>query len=362
LGGFAVVTRGFIYTGGNIPSMEIPDRVTQAADGETIQSAVSLGDEDVICFTPARTLLYRGDGLLSDETVKSYSHDIERLNVSEGRRKTTFALEYVDGVEKFKVTSNRTEQVLSRLLAGILGAAGVLDEEESVAGVFLFSELTLIVTDSRLVKHVGAYVWDPDFEEYAFTDVTGLEFEEGSVATQIVISVNGRPQRIKAPSDEAKRLRQTLTNALFAYHDVDSLEGLNKKIGQQAESNADSATNNLGLDDTISPLVGDAEENTAESDGSTDAETAEDPPSVSEDGPTVVAEESSESESSATAAPTPTSEQSATNADIEQLREQVAALTEAVEAQQDQLESQSEEIQTQRETIEQLIEELRRQT
>ncbi|WP_336325276.1 DUF7115 domain-containing protein [Halovenus sp. HT40] len=359
--------------------MEIPDRITQAAEGETIQSAVSLGDEDVICFTPTRTLLYRGEGLLSDESVESYGHDIERLNVSEGRRKTTFALEYVDSVEKFKVTSSRTDQVLSRLLAGVLGTAGVLGDEESVAGVFLFSELTLIVTDSRLVKHVGAYVWDPDFEEYAFEDVTGLDFEEGSVATQIVISVSGRPERIKAPSDDARRLRQTLTNALFAYYDVDSLDALNEKIGHKPEPDSEpTGTEGLGLDENISPLVGDTSEESADSETtaaspSTESETTSqesDSPTVAGDGPAVVTEESTDTavpeESTASSGPGDATDapaqHSGTAEELDELREQVAALTEAVEAQQEQLAEQSDELQTQRETIQQLIEELRRQT
>ncbi|MXR51411.1 hypothetical protein GRX03_07315 [Halovenus sp. WSH3] len=351
--------------------MEIPDRIAAAADGETIQSAVSLGDDDVICFTPTRTLLYRGEGLLSDESVDTYSHDIERLNLSEGRRKTTFALEYVDSVEKFKVASNRADQVLSRLLTGVLRAAGVIDEEEAVAGVFLFSELTLVVTDSQLLKHVGAYVWDPDFEEYAFEDVTGLEFEEGSVATQVVISVGGRPQRIKAPSDEARRLRQTLTNALFAYHDVDSLEALNKQIGQQAETDSPSdatGESGLGLDENISPLVGDDDDDSHESDHETAGDDTESP-AVGGDGATVVAEAETDAPSadpSGGGRPTSTPDTDDAKQDrgeeLERLREQVETLTEAVEAQQQQLAEQSEEIQTQRETIEQLIEELRRQT
>ena len=356
--------------------MEIPDRITQAAEGETIQSAVSLGDEDVICFTPTRTLLYRGEGLLSDESVESYSHDIERLNVSEGRRKTTFALEYVDRVEKFKIMSSRTDQVLSRLLAGVLGTAGVLGDEESVAGVFLFSELTLIVTDSRLVKHVGAYVWDPDYEEYAFEDVTGLDFEEGSVATQIVISVGGRPERIKAPSDEARRLRQTLTNALFAYYDVDSLDALNGKIGHKPEPDSEpTGTEGLGLDENISPLVGDTGEESADSETtaeppSTESETAGegDSPTVAGDGPTIVTEESTDTavpeESASSSEPGDANGSAVQHSaeELDELREQVATLTEAVEAQQEQLAEQSEELQTQRETIQQLIEELRRQT
>lgn len=327
--------------------MEIPDRITQAADGETIQSAVSLGDEDVICFTATRTLIYRAEGLLSDETVEAYSHDIERLNISEGRRKTTFALEYVDGVEKFKSATNRTDQILSRLLAGVLGAADVIGEEESVAGVFSFSELTLIVTDARLVKHVGAYVWDPDFEEYPYENVTGLDFEEGSVATQVVISVGGRPQRIKAPSDETGRLRQTLESSLFAYHEVDSLDALNEKIGAEPDPPSDSSdAGGFGLDENISPLVGDSEDKNS-TDDADDTDAGNGSTAVAQTQP---ATSSTDSEATAASAE-----------ELAALREQVGTLTEAVEAQQDQLEKQSEQIETQRETIQQLIEELRRQ-
>ncbi len=36
--------------------------------------------------------------------------------------------------------------------------------------------------------------WDEDFEEYRFDDVTDLQFEEGSVATSVVMTVNERPR------------------------------------------------------------------------------------------------------------------------------------------------------------------------
>ena len=71
---------------------------------------------------------------------------------------------------------------------------------------------------------IGAAVIDEDFEVFPFADVTGLEFETGSVATQIVLAVDGRPQRIKAPNDEAPLLRRTLEEVLFAFHDVESVE------------------------------------------------------------------------------------------------------------------------------------------
>ncbi len=237
--------------------MEIPDLVTQRLGDEDVTATVTLGDEDVVCFTPTRTLIYSGEGLLSDESVNVYDHDIERLAVSEGRRKTKFTLEYVDRTEKFAVSATHTERVLENLIDGVLGVAGMLDEDESVSGVYRFSELTLIITDKRLVKHIGSVVWDDDFEEYLFADVTGLSFEEGSVATQVVLSVDGRPQRIKAPNDEAPLLQRTLTEALCAYHDVQSLGELNTAVTTESVDETTATDSGLTLDEEITPLVGD---------------------------------------------------------------------------------------------------------
>lgn len=237
--------------------MEIPELVRQQLGDEELESAVNLGDEDVICFTPTRTLIYRGEGLLSDVSLDVYDHDVVRLDVSEGRRKTSFTLTYVDREEQFSVSRGRTEPVLERLLAGVLETADVIDSGESVEGVFRFSELTLIITDARIVKHVGTYVWDADYEEYPYADVTGLEFEEGSVATYIVISVEGRPQRIKAPRSEAALVRRTLTTALFAHYDVESLAQLNDTIGETSSEGekSPSFSSDIELDDSLAPLV-----------------------------------------------------------------------------------------------------------
>lgn len=242
--------------------MEIPDLVTQRLGDETVTATVPLGDEDVACFTPTRTLIYSGEGLLSDESVDVYDHDIERLAVSEGRRKTKFTLEYVDRTEKFAIGSAYTERVLENLIDGILGVSEILDEDESVSGVYRFSELTLIITDKRLVKHIGNMVWDDDFEEYSFADVTALSFEEGSVATQIILSVDGRPQRIKAPNDEVPMLKRTLTEVVCAYHDVQSLGELNAAaVGSETADEPESPTANSGftLDEDITPLVGESD-------------------------------------------------------------------------------------------------------
>lgn len=223
--------------------MEIPDLITQRLGDEELESAVNLGDEDLICFTPSRTLLHRGEGLLGDESIEAFEHDVERLEVSEGRRKTTFTLTYVDSEEGFTVANDRTEPVLERLLAGILDTADVIDSGESIEGVFWFGELTVIITDTRIIKHVGPYFWgrdndpwDGDSEEISYADMTALNVEEDSISSNIVISVPGRQERFEVPHREAEQVKLTLSNALFEFYEVNSISELNETLAETPPS------------------------------------------------------------------------------------------------------------------------------
>jgi len=306
--------------------MDIPDLVRQELGDEEIQAGVTLGDEDAVCFTPTRTLVYRGDGLLSDEKVEAYPFDFERLTISESRRKTKFSLVYTDGKRDFGVPGSRADAVLERLIEGTLRASNAIGADEAVTGVFRFSELTLVITEARLLKHLGSVTWDNDFESYGFDAVTGLDFEQGSVATAIVLGVDDRPERIKAPSDQAPAVRKTLQEALFAFHEVSSLADLNAKVASDPEEEGDDA-GGLGLESGIDPLVSDDEDDGGD-------EPAESTTPTEPTGQTV--------------APSTDS----ADGDIAALEQQVADLTAAIERQNERIESQEETIQT-------LIEELR---
>ena len=375
--------------------MEIPELVRRTLGDEGVEAAVNLGDEDLVCFTPTRMILYRGEGLLSDEKVDVYDHDVERLDVTKGRRKTSFKLQYVDSSDSFSVSNGRGEPVLERLLTGVLGTTGVIDHAETVEGVFQYSELTLVVTAQRLLKHVGAHVWDEEYQEYAYESVTGLEFEDGSVATQIVLSVDSRPQRIKVPSDDVGVLRQTLEGALFAYHDVSSLQQLNEAVGISPDSaeRTETATRDnsqgISLDDTISPLVGDDDGKRSQEQTQTSSDAGKQPSAgqASTDVDTVrsatASTEGAASEKTTTGEPPvddapaqqrSTSEQTTgqsvtddtsqsqttsqsdavvSRAEIDEMRSEIEALRTAVERQ-------SKLLKDQQETIDTLIEELRR--
>jgi hypothetical protein len=320
-------------------TMDVPSLVNEALGEESITGGVSLGDEDAVCFTPTRTLLYRGDGLLSDEGVSEFPHDFTALALSEGRRKTTFELTYVDGESSFSVPPDRTDAVLEQLLEGALRASGPLGAEESLEGVFRFSELTLVITDRQLLKHIGAATWDEEFEAYPYDEVTGLEFEEGSVATSVVLQVGGRPERIKAPNDQAHQVRQSLQSTLFEYHDVDSLSALNDELAAESAA-AEPSDAGLNLEAGIDPLTGGGE-TSASSEPATPA--VESPPADPPERPG-----SGTGGATGSAVSTP----SYVKDETDDVQAQLADLTAAVERHSELLESQQE-------LIEQLIAELK---
>lgn len=295
--------------------MDVPPLVTQRLDGESVETRVALGGDDAVFVTPSRTLVYRADGLLSDESVSAYPHDAERLELTDGRRKTTFELTYMDAAGKFAVPSDRTDAVLEPVLEGILAVTGAIDADERVRKAYRFPELTLVVTDGHLLKHVGDPVWDEDFESFAFADVTDLDTEEGNVATQLVIEVAGRPQRIKVSSDESRSVAHTVESAVLAFHGVDSVEALREATGR---------------DDT-------------DEEGSEEFEEADIDPLV-DDGTTATDPEVDRVTSAESRSP---------GGDDGDVQERLASLEAAVERQNELLEEQ-------RATIETLVEELRR--
>jgi len=222
--------------------MDVPGIVESALEGEEIAAEVSLGGENVLYVTPSRTLIYQSEGFLSDESVEEYPHNAQRVTVKEGRRKTRLSLEYsLDGTEEFTVPSNATDDVLHPVLAGVLNASGVTDPDETVTRTFRLDELTLVITSERLVKHVGSAVWDEDYEEYHFADVTGLDFEDGSVATQLVLTVDGRPERMKVSNERAAEVKEYLQRSLFSYYGVNSLDALNEAVAPEEADEGDEA-------------------------------------------------------------------------------------------------------------------------
>ena len=392
--------------------MSQPEIVQADLADEDVVARVDLGGEDELYVTPTRTLIYRAEGLLSDEGVEEYPHGAERITVSEGRRKSNVTLEYgLDGGQKITLPSNRLTQALQPIVEGIFRHNGVLKADESVVQLFRFSELTVAVASERVVRHIGSRLWDQEFESYHYSDVANLAFEDGSVNTSVVLTVDGQQERFKTPNEDARAVRSAIESTLLSYWDVDSIEEFRAAATPDDpvdESEDPGSTGEVAFGNGPDPLFADPAEpeeipdNAArtEDGGPTESDMppgATGDPSVSKDespeqtggtttdtprtspanegarsgdatdiAPESDAQSTSEAASQATRnpgtrdGPSPPGAgfegsgfEAATTAIDEELIEEVAGLRETVERQ-------SEELTAQRELLEQLIEELRR--
>jgi hypothetical protein len=371
---------------------ELPELLVEAVGGETVLATVGLGGGDRVAVTPARTHVYRSEGLLSDESVSTYGHDVERFATDAGRRKTTLLLQTLDGESQFAVPSSVEGDVVAAMLEGILRTDGVVDDGETVDTQFRFSDLTLVMTDRQLLKHVGSAVWDDEFEAYRYEDLEDLEFEEGSVATQVVLESDGRQQRVKVPNDHAGRVRQAIQTAVFEFHGVSSLGGLRAAVGadeaddgdegedEAAEDEADDAAGDAtGGGDAAADAGGATADEADEADAGAESETAgEDdgfvsadwsPPADQDmaraddrpggDADDVDAAETGSASGEAARTSVTDVPGAAPDADGETPAD-VEAVADAVDALSQRVERQTELIERQQETIEQLVEELRR--
>ena len=316
--------------------MPVPDLVRERLGGEKPVARVPLGGDDELWLTPTRALVYRAEGLLSGETVDVTELSAQRVVVTEGRRKDTIRLDRgYDGDDQLAVPSKHLDAALRPVVEGVLASAGVVEDGESVEQVFRLGELSLVVAGGRVVKHVGGALWaEDDYEEYPFDDVTNLDLEQGSVSSELVIEVAGRPQRIKTPSEDAHEIRQAIESALLAYHEVDSLAAYRQQVAPEEAEDAPGDAGAGGEPVSSEPV-------------------SDDLGSLLEFGDLDDAREELERDRRAEAEAEAAADAAAGDGGTGDLAAEVAALRQAVDRQ-------GERIEQQRATIERLIEELRR--
>lgn len=315
--------------------MSVPELVRERLGDEDVRAQVPLGGDDTLVVTATRTLVYRGEGLLSGETVEEFPHDVERVAIDEGRRKSTITLDHgLDGESSLTVPADRLDEVLRPVFGGVLIAAEAIDPDEAIRDVHRLGELTVVITDGRVIKHIGGALWErEEFEEYAFERVTGLEVEQGDVSSQIIVEVERRPQRIKTPSDDTRMIREGIERSLLEYHGVDTYAEFERQVGEDDDADTEEALDAAGTE------ANDASSPDAEPDVEPDADAPEDDAGmVFEENPGTVAIEETDAESSGSPV---------------DVAAEVAALREAVQRQNELLEDHHR-------AIEQLVEELRR--
>jgi len=209
--------------------MDVPEVISERLADESQLTSVSIGNDDRVYVTPSQTLVYHSAGLFSSESVEEYPHDAVRFDVSASRRETSFAFEYDDDVRGFAIPSDRIGTVLPPVLAGVLRSTGLIDDDESIAESYRFDDRTLVVTDRRVLTSVGEAVWDRDYESYAYEDVSGVDFEAGT----LLIAIGGQQRRLGLSGEGDREAYQTVEDALLTYHNVDTVEEIGSQNADQ---------------------------------------------------------------------------------------------------------------------------------
>ncbi len=335
---------------------ELPGLLSEAVGNARVLRTIELGGGDTVAVTTATTYLYRSEGLLKDESVEPFGHAVERLAVRTKRRKSTIRLETMDGESSFSVPSNVLDQVIEAMVTGILSTNGVVGDDEEIRALFRFSELTLVVTERRVLEHVGSAVWDGDFEAVEYADLTGLDFERGSVGTQVVLETADRRRRVKVPNEHAGTVRREIQEAVFGFHGVDSIEALRAETsepdeGPDASGSEPASGERLASDGTTDGPTGEHDGGSVPSEWSLPAD--RDP-----SGSTTTTRPE-ETEPSADSSPRTTDGQPDGNGDASR-DDELEALEARVDALSEQLDRQTELIESQGDLLEQLVDELRR--
>lgn len=353
--------------------MDLPEAVQEALNDESVAARVGIGGGDALFVTPSRTLLYRTEGLLSDESVAAYPHGAERIAVETGRRKSTVTLDYgLDGQRTLRLPTDRLEDALHPVLAGVLNDAGVTGSGEAIKETFLFSELTVVVTSERLVRHLGETVWDGEFDECHYDDVVDLRFEEGDVATSVVLRHDDGQERVKVPNDRARAFRECLVDAVLAHHDYESLAAF-REARTPSEPDGE-AVDTVDFGDGPAPLSADPSpvrdvpgiETAGDDDGGrapeladADGDAATGADGESEERPESAATEGARGNGTDDAFAAAGFE-SVGSIDEGELAAEVGALRETIEEQNELLRAQGERIEKQGKLFRKLVEELRR--
>lgn len=193
-------------------------------DEDELINQVELDDHRTLFVAPSRAIAYRERSLLTEESVESYPTDLERLTLEEGKRQVTVTFEYLDEADRtLDLPKSSIAAALKALLASIIQATDVLEDDETIEELYRFNELTVVLTDRRLIKHIGHALWGDSHEGIDYEIIRDLQTEEGQVSTGVIIETTEATERFKLPKDSADRFVDQIEDAVCAYHDVTAL-------------------------------------------------------------------------------------------------------------------------------------------
>ena len=193
-------------------------------DEDELINQIELDDHRTLFVAPSRIIVYRESSLLAEESVDTYSTDVERLLLDEGKKQVTVTFEYADEDDhELQLPPETMANALKALLASVVRTNGVVDEDESIRELFRFNEMTVILTDRRVIQHLGTSLWADAHNSIEYEDIRDIRTEEGTISTGVIIETTESAERLKIPQDAADRFVELLDQSVCEFHDVASL-------------------------------------------------------------------------------------------------------------------------------------------
>lgn len=204
--------------------MSLPGGVNMLVDEDELINQVELDDHRTLFITPSRIIAYRESSLLTEESVDTYDTAIERLGLEEGKKHVTVTFEYNNQAQQeLQLPQQTMRKALKALLASVVRATNVVESDESIKDLYRFNELTIVVTDRRLIQHLGTALWAQPHTSIEYEAIRGINTEVGTVSTGVIIETTESTERLKVPQDTADQFVSMIEQSVCEYHDVSSL-------------------------------------------------------------------------------------------------------------------------------------------
>lgn len=212
--------------------MDIPGLLSDSIrEEEKIVSRVLVASGTNMITTNERVFIHREEGIINNEIFEEYSLDVEQISVFSDKRKARVVLSYgLEGTREFSVYAKYYERVVDPLVRGVIKATGVVEPGELIRHVHRYGQLTIVLTDKQVLKHIGIALWSRDYESYRHEDIARIDIETGGASAEILIEYKGRIHRIKTDKERARRICVQARNCLALYRDCIDYQEYEKKI------------------------------------------------------------------------------------------------------------------------------------
>jgi hypothetical protein len=104
------------------------------------------------------------------------------------------------------------------LIRGAIHAKNTLQQGESIKKICRKGELTIVLTNMKILKHIGTSLWDIDFESFDLETISKIYVDAGGISSELIIESNNRLHRIKTTANIAQSLCDSSINELISFH------------------------------------------------------------------------------------------------------------------------------------------------